>query len=249
MHFRIPSPVILVAITIATSSMVGDCQAESPSSTKKTGFLDDPANFPIAVWLQDPARAPKYQDLGINLYVGLWKGPTEEQLAELKRHGMRVICSQNAVGLEHKDDPTIVAWMHGDEPDNAQSLGKGKGYGPPILPVENRRGLRAHQEGRSLAAGAAEPGPGRRLGQLHRPRRRAAIIPRTIPNTSRAATSPRSTSTRPVHEHKDVAGKLWFVADGVTRLRKWSDDQQAGLELHRMHPHQQPRQARRRRSR
>jgi len=24
--------------------------------------------------------------------------------------------------------------MHGDEPDNAQSLGQGKGYGPPILP-------------------------------------------------------------------------------------------------------------------
>ena len=25
-----------------------------------------------------------------------------------------------------------------------------------------------------------------------------------------------------VHDHADVAGKLWFVADGVTRLRKWS---------------------------
>jgi hypothetical protein len=25
--------------------------------------------------------------------------------------------------------------MHGDEPDNAQSRGKGKGYGPPILPA------------------------------------------------------------------------------------------------------------------
>src|SRR5262249_37661926 len=24
------------------------------------------------------------------------------------------------------------------------------------------------------------------------------------------------------HEHPDVAGKLWFVADGVTRLRKWA---------------------------
>src|SRR5262249_50861843 len=27
-----------------------------------------------------------------------------------------------------------------------------------------------------------------------------------------------------VHDHKDIAGKLWYVADGVSRLRKWSDD-------------------------
>jgi hypothetical protein len=27
------------------------------------------------------------------------------------------------------------------------------------------------------------------------------------------------------HDHKDVAGKLWMVADGVTRLRKWSQDE------------------------
>jgi hypothetical protein len=26
-----------------------------------------------------------------------------------------------------------------------------------------------------------------------------------------------------VHDHRDVAGKLWFVADGVSRLRKWTD--------------------------
>ncbi len=27
------------------------------------------------------------------------------------------------------------------------------------------------------------------------------------------------------HEHKDIAGKLWFVADGVSRLRKWAGDE------------------------
>src|SRR5204863_8168960 len=99
-----------------------------------------PDFFTLAVWLQEPPNAARYQAAGINLYVGLWKGPTEEQLAELKKHGMHVICAQNAVGLRHKDDATIVGWMHGDEPDNAQSLGRGKGYGPPVLPatiVEN----------------------------------------------------------------------------------------------------------------
>ena len=29
----------------------------------------DPTYFPIAVWLQSPENADKYQDIGINLYV------------------------------------------------------------------------------------------------------------------------------------------------------------------------------------
>ncbi|MFH1566370.1 MAG: hypothetical protein ABIL09_00100, partial [Gemmatimonadota bacterium] len=40
--------------------------------------------FPIAVWLQDPANAARYQAAGINLYVGLWQGPTEAQLEALR---------------------------------------------------------------------------------------------------------------------------------------------------------------------
>ena len=51
--------------------------------------------FPIAVWLQDPRNAGRYKAIGINLYVGLWRGPTARQLEELERHGMAVICSQN----------------------------------------------------------------------------------------------------------------------------------------------------------
>jgi hypothetical protein len=34
----------------------------------------------------------------------------------------------------NKDSPISVGWMHDDEPDNAQSLGIGQGYGPPITP-------------------------------------------------------------------------------------------------------------------
>lgn len=89
--------------------------------------------FPIGVWLQDPAMAKRYRAAGINLYVGLWQGPTEPQLAALKEAGMPVVCDQNAVGLRHLDDPTVVAWMHGDEPDNAQPA-PGGGYGPCISP-------------------------------------------------------------------------------------------------------------------
>lgn len=96
--------------------------------------------FPIAVWLQSPSNAAKYRAAGFNLYVGLWQGPTEEQLSALKAAGMPVVCEQNAVGLGHIKDPIIYAWMHGDEPDNAQEVkdpvtGK-TGYGPCIPPAK-----------------------------------------------------------------------------------------------------------------
>jgi hypothetical protein len=97
-----------------------------------------PDNFPIAVWLQDPQDAARYRQAGINLYIGLWQGPTEAQLAILKAAHMPVMCIQNAVGLRHRDDPTIVGWTQQDEPDNAQPVtdpatGK-QGYGPCVPP-------------------------------------------------------------------------------------------------------------------
>lgn len=61
----------------------------------------DPGFFPIAVWLQNPSNADRYKAAGINLYVGLWKGPTAPQLVALKKAGMPVICSQNEAGLTH----------------------------------------------------------------------------------------------------------------------------------------------------
>ncbi|MBN2582858.1 MAG: beta-galactosidase [Planctomycetes bacterium] len=97
-------------------------QTAAPYAQWKNGLSRDANYFPIAVWLQAPSRAPQYKAAGINLYVGLWQGPTEEQLAELKKHEMPVICDQNEVGLKHIDDPIIVGWMHGDEPDNAQKF-------------------------------------------------------------------------------------------------------------------------------
>jgi len=125
---------LIVFLGFASLAVAAD---DPPRPAARTdNFLTDPNVFPIAVWLQNPNRAAEYKAIGINVYVALWRGPTDEQLAELKRHGLRVICGQNANGLKHKDDPTIVAWMHGDEPDNAQSKGRGKGYGPPVLPAK-----------------------------------------------------------------------------------------------------------------
>src|SRR5262249_47373194 len=113
--------------------------ASSPYARWEHGLPADPGFFPIAVWLQDPRNAARYQQAGINVYVALLRGPTEEQPATVKAAGMPVICHQNKLGLAHKDDPTIVGWMHGDEPDNAQEIrdpqtGRRR-YGPPIAPA------------------------------------------------------------------------------------------------------------------
>lgn len=104
----------------------------------KLGPPKDPSYFPIAVWLQQPRNAPRFKQAGFNLYVGLWQGPTEEQLSTLREAKMPVICEQKAVGLKHREDPIIVGWMHPDEPDNAQPVtdpatGR-QGWGGPVPP-------------------------------------------------------------------------------------------------------------------
>jgi hypothetical protein len=113
--------VAITAVTLWGATTWGDELNKADTRPANKTFLANPNIFPIAVWLQDPARARRYRKIGINLYVGLWKGPTETQLAALKKHGMKVICTQNAIGLRYSDDPTIVAWMHGDEPARRRS--------------------------------------------------------------------------------------------------------------------------------
>ncbi|MGZ8939521.1 MAG: hypothetical protein ACXW32_09960, partial [Limisphaerales bacterium] len=120
----------IILICIFHSALAAQAQ-----STKLQTVLQDPDYFPLAVWLQQPRNADKYKAAGINLYVGLHRGPNAEQLEMLEKSGMPVICHQNSFALEQKNNPIIVAWMHGDEPDNAQALPAGqKGWGPPILP-------------------------------------------------------------------------------------------------------------------
>jgi hypothetical protein len=127
---------LMLAATIALGAEQAQPKGSSPYVQWKNGPPKDDGYFPIGVWCQEPNLASRYKQAGINLYVCLWQGPTEAQLAELKKHGMQVICDQNAVGLAHKDDPIIVGWLQPDEPDNAQELPGGKGWGTPIAPRE-----------------------------------------------------------------------------------------------------------------
>ena len=181
--------------------------------------------FPIAVWLQSPAKARQYRAAGFNLYVGLWRGPTEEQLAQLQEADMRVICHQTKVALQHLDDPVLVGWMHGDEPDNAQSLGEGQGYGPPILPekiVADYERIRAADPSRPILlnlgqAVAWDNWHGRGVRTRH---------PEDYPEYVKGCDIASFDIYPVTHPSPEVAGKLWYVARGVDRLRDWTQGRQ-----------------------
>lgn len=232
-------------------------QTATPYAQWPRGFGKDPNYFPIAVWLQSPANAARYKAAGFNLYIGLWEGPTEAQLAELKAAGMPVICSQNEVGLKHLEDPLIVAWMHGDEPDNAQpfktywkedvekikeawpeveafkKLGNRNdplepggepytGYGPAIPPkwiIRDYQELKQKDPSRpiilNLGQGVAWDewfGRGERTGKL-------TDYPEYIKGCDIV-----SYDIYPAVASGKVAGNLWYVAQGIARLRQWAAD-------------------------
>lgn len=212
---------MLFALALAEPAAGGDPSPRGPYARWRNGPDDD--SFPIAVWLQAPRNAPRYRAIGINLYVGLWKGPTEEQLAELERHGMRVICSQNTFARSQLDRRVIAGWMHGDEPDNAQSLGEGKGWGPPVLPariVEGYHRIRSADPSRpvllNLGQAVAWDGwHGRGVRTRH---------PEDYPEYVKGSDIASFDIYPAVHSHPDVAGKLWYVARGVRRLGSWAGE-------------------------
>jgi hypothetical protein len=211
----------LVLLPVLSAGVWGAEGAANPYTQWSRGPDGGAEFFPIAVWLQSPANAQRYRAAGFNLYVALWNGPTEAQLQQLKDAGMRVVCSQNRTGLAHRNDPTIVAWMHGDEPDNAQSLGGSKGYGPPILPekiVESYNRIRAADPNRpvllNLGQGVAWDGWYGRGVRTNHPEDYAEYV---------KGCDIASFDIYPVaYDNAAVAGKLWYVALGVERLKQWA---------------------------
>src|SRR4051812_48925302 len=75
--------ILVVAALTSSASAFQAGSSDVPAATETKGLLADPGFFPIAVWLQDPRQAERYKEAGINLYVALWRGPNEEQLATL----------------------------------------------------------------------------------------------------------------------------------------------------------------------
>lgn len=190
----------------------------SPYAAWNNGPSSDPTYFPIGVWLQSPHRAQAYQAMGINTYVGLWQGPTSEQLEALKQVDMRVICAQNTTGLAYINDPVIMGWMHGDEPDNAQRQEDGSWGGP--VPVER---LNAdYQRMQSLD-------PSRPVWlNLGQGVANDEWVGRAAPFEAYpdyvATSDIVSFDVYPVSGMRKEDGEnyLWYVAKGVERLRSWA---------------------------
>src|SRR5688500_15914907 len=59
---------------------------------------------PIGVWMQSPENAERYRDVGINLFVGLWEGPTDVQLDLLGESNVTTFCGQAGVWQSRLDD-------------------------------------------------------------------------------------------------------------------------------------------------
>jgi hypothetical protein len=220
MRYRDVFMLSFVFVLASGTGVYGTEGATSPYTQWSRGPSGKADFFPIAVWLQVPAKAGLYRAAGFNLYVALWNGPTEEHLQQLKQAGMRVICSQNEVGLKHLNDPTIAGWMHGDEPDNAQPLAGGKGYGPPILPekiVESYNRIRAADPSRpvmlNLGQGVAwDAWIGRGVRTNH---------PEDYAEYAKGCDIASFDIYPVVQDNAQVAGKLWLVAYGVERLKQW----------------------------
>jgi hypothetical protein len=187
----------------------------------KNSFPSDPGFFPIAVWLQDPRNAARYKEAGVNTYVALWKGPTEAQLTQLKAAGMFLVCEQSKTALANKDNPLIVGWMHGDEPDNAQAK-QGGGYGPPVPPEKIAADYQKLKQADPTRPVMLNLGQGvawdRWYGRGVRTNK-----PEDYPQYM-AGGDIISFDIYPVaHNSPEVRNQLWFVARGVERLSKWSE--------------------------
>ncbi|MES2466430.1 MAG: hypothetical protein V4675_03940 [Verrucomicrobiota bacterium] len=210
----------ILSLALSTHGTEGTSQ---PGWTN--GLSQDKTFFPIGVWLQNPRNAPRYKAAGINLYVGLWSGPTAEQLEALEKAEMRVICGQNQTALAQRDNPLIAGWMHDDEPDNAQSLGRGKGYGPPITPGKIAANFAANYERMrdadptrpillNLGQGAAwDNYIGRGVRRNH---------PEDYLEYVKGCDIASFDIYPAVHDSSEVAGKLEYVARGVERLAQWT---------------------------
>ncbi len=211
----------LAAMTCATlaAPMQGSPSKQrsgSPYSAWKRGPPTDPDWFPIGVWLQDPELARRYRDLGVNTFVGLWQGPTEEQLRAVKAAGMRTLCVQNAVGLAWRDEPTIIGWLQLDEPDNREKGEKeNRPRASPDEVLQNYARLRATDPDRPVWLNLGQ-------GVANESFKGRSATPADYPRYAEGCDI-LSFDVYPVTniQREDGENYLWFVAKGLERLREW----------------------------
>lgn len=202
---------LLLAPQVVAPAAPQEAAHASPYARWSNGPSQDPDWFPIGVWLQDPSLAERYKELGINTFVGLWQGPTREQLRQLKQAELSVICSMNKQALEQADRTTIIGWMQEDEPDNKK-----------IEPAK----LKARYEQMT------QRDPTRpvwlNLGQgVANDQWKGRLSPRAWYPQYADSADILSFDVYPVTNIKrdDGAEYLWWIAKGLERMQRWTQSQ------------------------
>lgn len=210
----------LVAI-LAVMTTTGPVSAETKLSHFPESLLSRDDFFPLAVWLQDPGVAADYKTLGINLYVGLWQGPTSRQLAQLKAARMPVISRMNQTGLTDPNGDIIVGWMMKDEPDNVQGEWKSDRVSPPLTPGAVNTEYQQMREADPTRPILLNLGQGVAWDQWHG-RGPRTNHPEDYPKYVRSGDIISFDIYPVTHSDPAVSGKLEFVARGIDRLINWT---------------------------
>ena len=206
--------------------------AYSIAQTFTTSYIPlEPSYFPIAVWLQDPAKnGTAYKSNGINTFVGLWNQLDQPQLNALKSSDLKVICAQNSFGLGLTNEPLVTGWMHGDEPDNAQWNATTQKYDPCIDPniiISNYHTIKQNDPSRpvylNLGQGVAYNnyvGRGTCRNNLD--------TYKVATNGYLVGCDIASFDIYPVNNTDGITnGKLEYVALGIQNLISWSGNKQS----------------------
>lgn len=214
----------LLIIYLLIACSLQPISAKSQNSADKTnnrGF------FPIAVWLQSPYRANEYKENGINLFVGVHNGLDQAKLNDLKAANMPFICSLNEFARNHLNESLIYAWMHGDEPDNAQwNSAEGK-YDPCIDPVNI---INDYEEIKSIdSIRPVYLNLGRGVAYNNWIGRGACTGDTNMYKVSNEGylkgCDIASFDIYPVNSTEiDVQDSLWLVAKGIDNLERWTNN-------------------------
>lgn len=182
--------------------------------------------FPIAVWVQNPENAAAYKMNGINMFVGIWGGLDQVKFDYLKAAGMKVICDQNDFGMRQINENTIYAWMHGDEPDNAQMNRKTKSYDPCVEPsviINSYAEIKKKDPSRpvylNLGQGVSY------INYIGRGTCRGDIDKyKVLTNGYLSGCDIASFDIYPVNNRdEETQNNLWYVAKGIDSLNSWTD--------------------------
>ena len=200
--------------------------ASSWGFAQQEASKQDPAFFPIAVWAQNPSNAAVYREYGINMYISIHGGLDQEKLDQLRSAGMKVIAHQNEFGLTQINEPLIYAWMHGDEPDNAQRNRIENKWDPcrdPADIIRDYENIKKKDPTRpvylNVGRGVAYTewiGRGVCKGRTD--------MYMVANNGYLKGCDIASFDIYPVNSREDeVRGQLWYVAKGIDSLQQWSN--------------------------